>query len=357
MSAISIDMFMFDKLKLATIAQNELSTDFEEATVEWVDCPDLTQHPFYLTAPGLCGDTAILDIGGISNLFPCPKKEKIFKFENILQELNRTQYDNFIIGGGLFTTQPTLHLYELIMNASFSPGTGGRMTVRNESRVAFLEATDITNTEQIKLEFLTNTDPYCNIYGNFFVSKGLREQVLKVRAKKRFGRNFIDALQRAIGRFPYKTDSQLMGFGGTFVVKNGEALHHIIRNDWTGQIKTKEKIRNCIEYCNVQTPVTGFATFVNADRHCVVNMSPANPGLKIKSEKVSLTRSRAHGYSNYGGGYYHGNESNDDTEYLGYFSPATKLYRIDPVPMFCEMQSPHGRHSTRPNLPNVINPQ
>ncbi|XP_071649987.1 ester hydrolase C11orf54 homolog [Temnothorax longispinosus] len=317
MSSISIDMFMFDKLKLATISayiffiiivvQNELSTDFEEATVEWVDCPDLTQHPFYLTAPGLCGDTAILDIGGVSNLFPCPKKEKIFKFENILQELNRTQYDNFIIGGGLFTTQPTLHLYEvylhflqailnmislpslyfitLIMNASFSPGAGGRMTVRNGSRVAFLdETTDITNTEQIKLEFLTNTDPYCNIYGNFFVSKGLREQVLKVRAKKRFGRNFIDALQRAISRFPYKTDSQLMGFGGTFVVKNGEALHHVIRNDWTGQqVTTKEKIRNyCIEYCNVQTPVMGFATFVNADRH-VVKINPGNPGLKVKS--------------------------------------------------------------------------
>ncbi|XP_024882165.1 uncharacterized protein LOC112461230 isoform X1 [Temnothorax curvispinosus] len=137
MSSISIDMFMFDKLKLATIVQNELSTDFEEATVEWVDCPDLTQHPFYLTAPGerftvhlqyfpytdmqytftgLCGDTAILDIGGVSNLFPCPKKEKIFKFENILQELNRTQYDNFIIGGGLFTTQPTLHLYEVYLH-------------------------------------------------------------------------------------------------------------------------------------------------------------------------------------------------------------------------------------------------
>lgn len=33
--------------------QNELSTDFEEVTVEWVQqCPNLTQKPFYLTSPG-----------------------------------------------------------------------------------------------------------------------------------------------------------------------------------------------------------------------------------------------------------------------------------------------------------------
>lgn len=34
------------------VMQNELSTNFDEATVEWVDCPDLTQDPFYLAAPG-----------------------------------------------------------------------------------------------------------------------------------------------------------------------------------------------------------------------------------------------------------------------------------------------------------------
>lgn len=33
--------------------QNELSTDFKEVTVEWVQqCPNLTQKPFYLTSPG-----------------------------------------------------------------------------------------------------------------------------------------------------------------------------------------------------------------------------------------------------------------------------------------------------------------
>jgi len=37
---------------LIIVLQNELSTDFEEATVEWMDCPDLTEEPFNLAAPG-----------------------------------------------------------------------------------------------------------------------------------------------------------------------------------------------------------------------------------------------------------------------------------------------------------------
>lgn len=55
------------------------------------------QHIFI----GLCGNTALLDFGGMANLFPLPKKEKRFHFENIIRELNRNQINNFILGGGL----------------------------------------------------------------------------------------------------------------------------------------------------------------------------------------------------------------------------------------------------------------
>ncbi|XP_018343027.1 PREDICTED: ester hydrolase C11orf54 homolog [Trachymyrmex septentrionalis] len=104
---IPIDLYVPDKTELAIVLQNELSTDFEEVKVEWVDCPDLTQEPFNLAAPGLCGDTALLDIGGIWNLFPFPIKDKIIYFQSILEKLDRTQSDNLIIGGGLRTERPT----------------------------------------------------------------------------------------------------------------------------------------------------------------------------------------------------------------------------------------------------------
>ena len=62
---------------------------------------------------GLCGDTALLDIGGIWNLFPFPIKDKIIYFQSILEKLDRTQSDNLIIGGGLRTERPTNLLGEV----------------------------------------------------------------------------------------------------------------------------------------------------------------------------------------------------------------------------------------------------
>ncbi|KYN26963.1 PREDICTED: ester hydrolase C11orf54 homolog [Trachymyrmex cornetzi] len=320
---IPIDLYVPEKTELAIVLQNELSTDFEEVTVEWVDCPDLTQEPFNLAAPGLCGDIALLDIGGISNLFPFPIKNRNIYFKNILQELDRTQSDNLIIGGGLCTRKHLLH--ELIMNASFSPAAEGKMTVNNKS--CFAATSGILKKHFVLSKSLANTNPYCNIYGNFFVSKGLREQVLKVHAKHRTGRDFIVALQHAIKRF--SKCSQLMGFGGTFIIKNGKTIHHVIQNDWKVPIKMKKRIHKCIKYWKIQdSPVVAFATFVSADRHKV--MSP--------KENIYLNRWHVHANSNDGGGYYHETEpNNSNTEYLGYFSPATKLYRINPVPIFREM--------------------
>jgi len=56
-----------------------------------------------------------------------------------------------------------------------------------------------------------------------------------------------------------------------------------------------------------------MATFISRD-----------PGLDLRIEHT-------HGYSvtNGTGGHYHHDVTPDDIEYLGYFSPAEKIYRID----------------------------
>lgn len=105
------------------------------------------------------------------------------------------------------------------MNASFAPTVDKSLVLRNRSRFATIYYRHIKKRDQtnritrnkITIRSLTDENPNCNIYGNFFVSKGLREQVLKIQVKKRVGRDFIDALQHATRRFPHKTDSQLIG--------------------------------------------------------------------------------------------------------------------------------------------------
>ncbi|XP_011052492.1 PREDICTED: ester hydrolase C11orf54 homolog [Acromyrmex echinatior] len=319
MKLIPINLDVPKQTELATVLQNELCSDFEEVTVEWVDCPDLTQEPFNLAAPGLCGDTILLDIGGISNLFPLLTEDKIFKskiyFTNILQKLDRILNDNLIIGGGQIKQSNTLG--ELIMNASFSPAENEMTTVKNKSNFAYIEMPQ----KKFVLESLTDPNPYCNIYGNFFVSKGLREQVLKVHVKHRTGRDFIFALQHAVKRF--SKFSKIMGFGGTFIVKNGKTIYHNIKNNWRIPITMKNHMHYCIKYREVQTsPMVAFATFVSADRY----------------KGTYFNRTHVHVKSNADGGYYHETEpDNSNTEYLGYFSPATKLYCINPAPVFHEM--------------------
>ncbi|KAG5348365.1 CK054 hydrolase, partial [Acromyrmex charruanus] len=319
MKLTSINLYVPEQTELATALQNELSSDFEEVTVEWVDCPDLTQEPFNLAAPGLCGDTTLLDIGGVSNLFPFPTEDKIFKskiyFKNILQKLDRIQSDNLIIGGGQIKQSNTLG--ELIMNASFSPAENEMTTVKNKSNFAYIK----TARKKFVLESLTDPNPYCNMYGNFFVSKGLREQVLKVHVKHRTGRDFIFSLQHAIKRF--SKFSQIIGFGGTFIVKNGKAIYHNIKNNWQIPIIEKKHVCHGIKYGKIQTsPMVAFATFVSTDRH----------------KNTYFNQWHVHVKSNTNGGYYHESEpNNSNTEYLGYFSLATKLYRINPAPAFNEM--------------------
>jgi len=55
----------------------------------------------------------------MSNIFPYPKRNKVFYFKNILQEFNRTQKDNFIIGGGLCVRQSDEYLGDVRMLFTF----------------------------------------------------------------------------------------------------------------------------------------------------------------------------------------------------------------------------------------------
>ena len=61
--------------ELASIIERSLRLDFDNATAEVVQCPDLPQPPFGLAARGLSGHQSIADIGGTSSMFPKPNTE------------------------------------------------------------------------------------------------------------------------------------------------------------------------------------------------------------------------------------------------------------------------------------------
>ena len=83
---------------LVGILQSGLTTNFADVSVKIVECPDLTAAPFGLAAPGIGGATRIADVGGVPNLTPKPKPEKVYSLPRIMEMTGLT--DGALIGPG-----------------------------------------------------------------------------------------------------------------------------------------------------------------------------------------------------------------------------------------------------------------
>ncbi|KMR04537.1 ester hydrolase c11orf54-like protein [Lasius niger] len=171
------DLFVPEAKGLARTLQNGLRKHFAEATVEWVDCSDLTQEPFNLAAP------------------------------------------------------------------------------------AFLDE----DTGMCALESITNSNPDYYPYGNLFISEGQPGQVLKVQAKKRINMGFLSALQNALYyEYSFNNPRQLVGLGGTFVMKNGRAKHHVLPYSWNARLKAAADIHNWLHYFVLDAPLIAVGTLVSS---------------------------------------------------------------------------------------------
>ncbi|EFN73155.1 Ester hydrolase C11orf54-like protein [Camponotus floridanus] len=313
--------------KLAEYLQVEFNKFYNEATVKVVNCPDLRKAPFHLVAPGLCGNTALLEVGSLSNLFPFPRMEKKYDFISFLETSGRSNDDNFIIGASLYPSSNG-HMGELIMNASFSPLDEEGMRVKNRSYVAFL-AQDHTG-ENVKLDILNDYNRVkCFLHGNFFISEGKPGRVLEIHAKaRREDKELTKVIQHTLQKY-YEATSTLVGLGGTFVVHNGLVRHHLMPD--IGQISLENcsdesRIRNWVKTRILTTPLVAVGTIVNKSSFPVVLTNS-----KLQTD-LQLTTNHFHSFSFeplVGGHYYTNVEYGNSAEYLGYFCPAKKLYRLD----------------------------
>lgn len=77
---------------------SELQDNFENVTVEVVECPDLTQKPFTLASKGLNGETKIVEVGGPPFLLPTVQRDKVYDIKDIAKIVNLNPA--FVIGAG-----------------------------------------------------------------------------------------------------------------------------------------------------------------------------------------------------------------------------------------------------------------
>ncbi|XP_044755458.1 ester hydrolase C11orf54 homolog isoform X2 [Coccinella septempunctata] len=276
-----------------------LPTNFKDVEVTVVDCPDLTKEPFTLAKPGLSGSTKLVEVGGPPYLLPTVQKDKVYDLRDIAKLSDAKNV--FIIGAGAGPHPYAGRNCEGIFNLVLENGT-----VNQQTRIA--KVTPVN--ENCSQEILPNTETRMALLGNLFLSEGKPGKVLKVHAKTRTGRkDFIASIRECLEK---KFPDKLVGLGGTFLLKEGIAKQHVMRDFSTTPIKNEEELNKWLKFYNMSAPLIAVGTLVNGDG-----------GLDLRVQHF-------HSFSNHGeAGHYHIDVTPETVEYLGYFSVGEEIYRID----------------------------
>jgi len=285
--------------ELCILLNGALSKNFQRSSVRIVDCPDLTRAPFLLASSGLCGNVRIADVGGVPNLHPMPKLDKIYQLRDIAELCGLP--NAFIIGPGAGPYRTVGRNCELMANAKFGASTALK------SHVAYVNPAD----GSCILDSNLRTDEFA-LMGNFLVSEGVPGKVLEVCASKRTGpENFTDCMRNALAK-ETKNGSRVISMGGCFLIEKGAAKLHVMPDFPSTPFKSMEDLDNWLQYYEMQAPLVCLSVFHSID-----------PGLELRMEHT-------HCFSTHGqGGHYHYDVTPNEVEYRGYFVAAEKLYRID----------------------------
>ncbi|XP_023246177.1 ester hydrolase C11orf54 homolog [Copidosoma floridanum] len=280
-----------------------LRENFAEAEIEVVDCPDLTQEPFTLSAPGLGGRVNILEIGGPPFLLPTVQRDKVYDIQSLLKDL---KYGDraFVAGAGAGPWPYLGTNCEMMMNVMMDSAK-----LKNGTRIASVEKSE----GSCVLETLKGNETRFSLLANLFLCEGIPGKVLKVHAKQRIGnKDFIATMQQALAEH-YR--DKLVGLGGTFVMMEGKAKQHVMPDFSETPLDSVKQLDHWLKFYDMSAPLIAVGTFVSAET------------------ELDLRVQHFHSFSHHGeGGHYHIDTTPNDVEYLGYFNLSEVLYRIDQPP-------------------------
>ncbi|KAK2153234.1 hypothetical protein NP493_2342g00003 [Ridgeia piscesae] len=285
--------------EVAEVLQAGLRINFASATVTVVDCPDLKQEPFTLTASGLCGSGRVAELGGVAHLVPTPHKDKIYDINKVARVAGMSP-GAFVLGAGAGPLHDTGFNCELVTNLL----TEGA----NESYTIKVDAEDPSRYIQEKCRF-----PECCMMLNIFLSEGKGGKVLEVKAANRTGdKDIIQCMRMSLSA---RYGEKLMGLGGVLLLEKGKAKIHVMPELSETPLITEEDVENWMKYYEMSAPLVCLGTFVTQE---------TNLDLRVQ---------HFHCFSKHGdGGHFYTDTTPDDAEYLGYFNMGESLIRGDCPP-------------------------
>lgn len=301
------DMHVPAMEEVAKVLNDGLEKNFSTVSVNVVECPDLTQKPYGLSAPGLNGHPRLADIGGPPYLTPLPQLNKVYTFTQIAELVDLP--GAFMIGAG---AGPHKHIgccCELINDVKLDKS--GNVAVMN-SHIAKVSTEDGGCIQE------TLTKNEFSLMGNFLCCDGNPGKVIEIKASKRTGEeNFMSCIRKVLGSH---YGNKPVALGGVFLVEKGKANLHIMPDFSKTPLTSQEQVGKWLKFYEMDSPLVCLGELVSHD-----------PGMDLRVEHF-------HCYSEHGqGGHYHNDTTPNEVEYRGYFMLANYVYRVDQPPQTTEL--------------------
>lgn len=280
----------------------KLPGNFASVEVKVVDCPNLTEEPFRLTTPGLGGSPTLIEIGGNAFMMPLADLTKIYNVKEIIEKsLDGADSNLYAIGAGAGPFPSIGKNSEGIYNVKISK----QGDIENRSYISKVEGPN----EECEVGRVKPCENKLGILGNLFACQGIEGKVLKVHCKKRIGGlNFIESIRLALTEH---FGSKAVGLGGIFLLKQGAAKQHVMRDFPKKPINSEAELNKWLAFYEMPAVLNAVGTLVTQEMD------------------VDLRLQHFHSFSDKWAGHYHYDTTPDIVEYEGYFNIGEKVVRVD----------------------------
>ncbi|CAI2354491.1 unnamed protein product [Caenorhabditis sp. 36 PRJEB53466] len=288
--------------ELKEVFQKSLTSNFENVHVDIVDCPDLSKPPFNQTSSGFGHNLRIAEVGGPGNLFPGFHIDHQFDIRTIGKVCEHPEASVFGPGAGPWPIVGQNS--EMVADVNLKTG-------KTATRIAEIKP---GNQAGDKLYLQRSiTEPKFSLMANLALSdadKPSRVVHFKVfvrKGAKNLTHSIRDGLQEHFGE-------RVVSLAGQFIIHSGKAKLHVMPDFPGCPFENNQQVDQWLNYFEMDAPLV-----------CATVMHSHDPGHNLRLEHT-------HCYSNHGdAGHYHYDVSPETVSYEGWFSPASRIYRIDEV--------------------------
>jgi hypothetical protein len=272
-----------------------LETNFKTVSTRVVPCPDLTK--WGLSQRGLGKKRHLADVGGVPFVNDPRYHDVYYGFNEICRKADMP--GAYVMGCGAGTRQ------YCGVNAELMP-TLNTATGENKTRCA-----TVGSKGEIVLERY-HSEKFA-LLANLLVSDGQATDVIEVRAKVRTGdKNFVSTMREGLAA---KMGKDCVGMAGVFTVVKGKVKGHVMPDFKTTKMVEGPEVMEWLNFYEIDPGMTAQSIFLTGD--------PSGGSMNLRLDHTHFYNDKLNQ-----GGHYHYDTTPDEVEYLGYFAPAEKIYRI-----------------------------